>query len=700
MADPALPPGFTLDQSAPAGHPPLPPGFTLDGVDQPPPAPAGQKFVGWGYDAGDNNRRYPMFGPDDVTQKIDRLPASSRPGITDKIVHGMTLGLDTEADGLATAAGSLIAHPQQAWESGGQSVADAYHSGRQDNLDRLQYVDNKHPIGGTAADIGGMLLSPIGAVKAGAGMLGLATNGAAVGGISGFEQGNGSLAQRAEDAGIGAGVGAVAAPLVGHFVGGVAHLGSDIVGAIKNRGVATGAELVAKKLAEDNLTPQDAAAAMQSGQAGGTPTVLADLGENTRALGGSVSRQPGAARNVAKTVTADRQLGQGERIKDAINRDLGHTTDTLEESERLMKAAKAKATPLYEKAYSQPTNSDEIQRLLKTPAARKALNHAYEIAANEGESPERLGIDLNMQGEPVLTRVPTAKTLDYVKRGMDDIIEKKRSEITGQVVHDETSRSVSTVKNRLLAEMDRLNPDYKAARKAFSGPAQLKDAMLDGKKALNKSAAEINQRIKTMTPAEHDQYALGLRSAIADKLEAGADNSNKVRQLVANPKKRAALQRVFGGKSNLDRFLSTLENEQKAFDTYAAVHRGSPTAERMGEDANNHGKLFHGLVRDGAELAGGGHLGVASVAIRRTGEAIKFGVGKAGKRAREDAASLLFSSDPSEFTNAMAQRQARVTARSARSNALSEDARRVGGKVAATGGAVTANALLSRKPPK
>jgi hypothetical protein len=293
---------------------------------------------------------------------------------------------------------------------------------------------------------------------------------------------------------------------VGHFTGGVAGLAGDAASYVTGRKAATtGAELVARKLAEDNISPQDAAQAMQSAHGTGTPAVIADLGENVRALGGSVSRQPGAARNVAKTVTAERQLGQGERIKDAINRDLGHTTDVLEESDRLIEQAKAKAAPLYEKAYAQPTNSDKIQGILKTPAARGALKRAYNIAANEGIDPHRLGIDLDMQGEPVLTRVPTTQTLDYVKRGLDDIIEKNRSPLTGKLIMDESGKAVNGVKQRLLAEMDRLNPDYKAARAAYAGPAKLREAMMDGRAALNKSAAEINQRLKNMTPTNWNQ---------------------------------------------------------------------------------------------------------------------------------------------------------------------------------------------------
>jgi hypothetical protein len=63
-------------------------------------------------------------------------------------------------------------------------------------------------------------------------------------------------------------------------------------------------------------------------------------------------------------------------------------------------------------------------------------------------------------------------------------------------------------------------------------------------------------------------------------MERSPDGANKVRALIGNPKRRAVLQLVFGGKANLDRFVATMENEQAAFETHQAVNTGSPTAPR------------------------------------------------------------------------------------------------------------------------
>jgi hypothetical protein len=454
-----------------------------------------------------------------------------------------------------------------------------------------------------------------------------------------------------------------------------------------------GARLVAQRLHDDGINPYDAGRVISEAQANGTPAVLADLGENTRALASSVSRQAGPARTIAKGFTKERQMGQMDRVRDAINRDLGPTTDILSESDRLLQQARERAGPLYDQAYATPVPaSPRLQAILATPAGRAALARARTIAANEGKDPTEMGLLLDEKGEVVLqpgnplsftesqranpvtqraiqpggslgrapARPPTfadalktklegetaakgmpvridaeeaidkgvpadvvyfnanvadksklrlrfpsifgtrygkmtgkqqhlisldmddvdpvgwgfdhkvgqrldpeeigdllgrslqgdasalergpafeawtahqeaqarraefegrfpngppvervgspatladlrasdappdigrlpalgpnyrTETLDYVKRGLDDIIEQNRNPITGKLDLDESGRAVNGLKNRLLDEMDRLNPHYRSARQAYAGPAALNSAMRDGKR--------------------------------------------------------------------------------------------------------------------------------------------------------------------------------------------------------------------------
>jgi hypothetical protein len=413
-----------------------------------------------------------------------------------------------------------------------------------------------------------------------------------------------------------------------------------------------GARLVAQRLHDDGINPYDAGRVISEAQANGTPAVLADLGENTRALAGSVSRQSGPARTIAKGFTKDRQMGQMERVRDANNRDLGPTTDVLQEAENLSNAARAKSKPFYDAFEAHdPVQSPRLDALLSTPSGRKALARAREIAADEQATDAANGIDAIANGASGAGYSP--RVLDYVKKGLDDVVETFRDKTTGRLSLDEGGKATNAVRANFIKEADRLIPEYGTARRAYAGEAALRSAMLDGKKALNKSASEINQRIKEMSPAEAEQYGLGLRSAIADAMEGSPDGANKVRFLMGNPKRRAVLQRVFGGKANLDRFVSTLENEQAAFETHQAVHAGSPTANRLAEDQTNSDlNLVRGVGGDLAAV-GGGHVGIGLRVLERGADLLRFGAGKAGQRAREDAASLLFSTSPSEFRDAL-----------------------------------------------
>ncbi|MGJ3630209.1 hypothetical protein AB5I41_31435 [Sphingomonas sp. MMS24-JH45] len=56
------------------------------------------------------------------------------------------------------------------------------------------------------------------------------------------------------------------------------------------------------------------------------------------------------------------------------------------------------------------------------------MGKARTIAANERRDPNKMGFDLNDQGDVALTSVPSMQTIDYAKRGMDDAPERYRND--------------------------------------------------------------------------------------------------------------------------------------------------------------------------------------------------------------------------------------------------------------------------------
>jgi hypothetical protein len=633
----------------------------------------------------------------------------------------------------------------------------------------------------------------------------------------------------------------------------------------------TGARLVAKKLGEDNVHPFEAAQEMQTASANGQPLMLADMGDNTRALAADVARQPGTARDIGLNAVRDRQIGdnpfgtntvpsQSQRVQTAISRDLGPVTDPIAASQALHDEAKAAAGPLYDKAYQAPGALDfhqSIADLMNRPSMQKALQNARAIAAEEGRKPEELGFIVDDTGQVGLApqtgryqpvamgnpsadlprtsvrtynggttskvgptdlvgwlrqngglrdqngelgqmglnnaarrgmpfvgqearfgplvhnngrtlddaahaaweagyfphlsdrpsvnefldalrgthegwnrhflpedqgiveqfaahteqnnalrdarftdgsvpvrdtsvsagqfdyqspppeaygqkevAAPTWQTFDYIKRGLDDVVEGYRDPTSGKLNLDTQGRAVNNTLRDFLSRVDQANSDYAAARAAYAGPASMKEALNTGNDALNWPANQIRARVSNMSQAEKDQFWLGMRSALAQKAAEANDGVNVVRTLVGSGAKRDALAEAAGGKANLENFMRSLEREQQMNVTYNKVTGGSTTAGNLLENQSNNAAL--GIDAAGHFGRGGGVKEfLLNHGIRQAQGAMRYGAGQAGQRAREDAASLLFTSNPNDFLKAMNQvNTATLTANQRGQNAL------------------------------
>lgn len=458
-------------------------------------------------------------------------------------------------------------------------------------------------------------------------------------------------------------------------------------------------DAVASAMRDDAITPEQAAQMMQEANARGVPLSLSDLGDNLRGMTGSLSRKPGLPRTLVRDMVDTRQAAQGDRIRNAIVRDLGDIVNPYTQSDDLMQRAQRAAAPLYDDAYNAaPVASPVLDDLLSRPAGRQALARARTIAANEGRDPTALGFALDADGnvvlnpiqqlgddagnltltqEPARVRSYSPQTLDYVKRGLDDIIEAQRDPVTRRLHLDEAGRAINGVRADLLRELDRLNPPYAAARQAYAGPASARQALELGRKALNYSDQEIERAVSRLNEGERQQFAVGFRSALADALDRRIDGSDKVGALLGNPRKRRALAQVFGGEEGLQNFLSTMADERAANETYRAVRTGSPTAERIADDQGN-------LLEQGAQalynVGRGNTGGLIRQGIGALQDFRRFGAGQAAQRARENAVALLTETDPDAFRRALQE--------AARQDALRRmiaQQRRVAGPAAAVG---------------
>lgn len=647
--------------------------------------------------------------------------AAAKPDIKSVIMQGLTAGLSDEAVGAGgVLANALIAPFSRKVDF---DPSGAYRRTRDAERARIEATRKKSPWLSFSGELAGGLLTGGGATaNVGKGLLPLVKQGAKVGAasgaVSGFGYGDGtenSLVGAGLGAGLGAGIGAVlpvASRLTGKTVSGAKRFASPQGG--------VGRSIVSKALEADNVSPRAAAAAIQDAEKRGVPLMLADLGSNIRGLAGSLSRRPGQSRTIARNAVLGRQEGQGERIRGAITRDLGPIVNPHEVSDQLVARARAAAAPLYDEAYKAAVvGTPELDAILSTPAGQQALGRARTIAANERRDPAALGFRLGEDGgvmleptvpmtltsagkeggAPVQQRGFTTQTLDYVKRGLDDIIEANRDPVTRRLHLDEAGRAINDVRASLVNEMDRLNPAYKQARAAYQGPAREKQAMELGRKALNASDQEIVRMTDGLSDSELDQFLLGYRSAMGDVVDRRVDGGDKTAALLGSPRKRQALERAFGDRANLDQFGRTLQDERQAYETYRAIATGSPTAERLADDAMTDDLS---LLQDatGKAIKGaatGGLAGLIANGWDAAGDVWKFGAGKAGERAREDAAALLFNTDRAALEDAMRQALKLQAADRLRLQSLDRGSRYIGGLFGRGAGGVAA---IGSRPPE
>jgi hypothetical protein len=169
-----------------------------------------------------------------------------------------------------------------------------------------------------------------------------AADAADLGGVAGFNEGNG-LAERASNAGQGALGGARvggALPIAGAAAKGVVSpFLSNIIAQINPQGVAR--RQVARAIVESGQTPDELATALQQAQAEGQGNyTLADaLGNSGQRMLSTVARAPGEGRTNVVNTLENRQAGQARRVANTLSQGF-EAPETAAQTERRLTQAR------------------------------------------------------------------------------------------------------------------------------------------------------------------------------------------------------------------------------------------------------------------------------------------------------------------------------------------------------------------------
>lgn len=462
--------------------------------------------------------------------------------------------------------------------------------------------------------------------------------GATYGGLAGFGGSEGGMENRLLGGAGGAAVGGILGagiPAAAAGIGGGYRAGRTMLGLSDPTDVAN--SQIARAIDRSGMTRDQLETGVRTANAAGVPAVPADTSVSMRRLGRAVETVPGRGSEAATRFLEERQVGQGDRIARQLTRSLGTDGNAIRTAESIMQTRAQQAKPLYEKAYEAQAWDDKLAALLKRPAMRDAFNRARTLAENEGVDPRTLGITgFDEAGEPILSGIPTMRTWDYMKRGLDDILEKNRNQLTGLLELDESGRAINGLKSTLLRELDGINPDYAAARRSYAGHSEMLDAVNFGREFAKGDIDVLAQRVSEMTPAEQDMFRVGAVRELRRTIGKSQDGADIVRQMFGSPEKRARLQMLFRTPDEFQTFQRIMEMERETTRTARMVTGGSPT----GRIAAEQDDLLSGALEDA--VRGNGPIAMArNAAVRMISKAKGI-----NEDVAERIASYLFNQNP------------------------------------------------------
>lgn len=352
----------------------------------------------------------------------------------------------------------------------------------------------------------------------------------AVGGAAGAEmEGTDPLAAAMTGAATGAAgeaVGAAAKPLAAGARAAETSAGANVGDRLFNA-----RDVAARKVAENFSNEGMSAPALQEKLAElGPAATLIDASPIARQAASRIAAQPGRGQALLQDFVQKREAASGQRVSDLISKTIGPSGDGDALISALTDERHQAAKPLYDVSLPTPvTPSDDLEAIAKTASFQKALPFAENLARDEGYS-------LKTRGEDGASRVDfgnmTLRDLHYAQMALRGMSEASP---TATGVEKATAASAGGVRQRLLAQMDAMSPEYQQARNIYAGASRVKDAYRAGFDAFDNSTG-INHLTNDQmernladydNQAERQAYLLGARQRMSNVFGSARNNRQK-----------------------------------------------------------------------------------------------------------------------------------------------------------------------------
>ena len=429
-------------------------------------------------------------------------------------------------------------------------------------------------------------------------MTGQAGKLAGVGGVTGAVSGAGTATEGER------GTGAVTGGLTGAVAGPVVAKGVDLGvrggKALKNVFSPSGQTVedratmkVLEAMSRDEMTPADVRAKMIADQKMGVKPMMMDVTPSTKTLGEAVVTLPGKGRKILGTPLEER-LEQGrDVVGQRTSQTLAKGQDFTATEDSLVGRLRANANNMYDKAYAHGSVDDtRLLTVLEDDTFKDAFKEAQRIANKEaraaelrGEDPSKFKLNdiynLDDQGNMVsVGKIPDVRTLDYIKRGIDALIDKGYQ---GKGMAKAEANALKDLRKAFVGVIDENVPEYAAARAKYAGDMEVLDALRLGKdeyltpKMLPEQARKL---VSGMSDAEKDALRIGAAQSIMTKIMDAPQQINAAQRVIGAPATRKRLEALFDNPAEYQVFEAALKREAELFRNAQEVIRNSRTANK------------------------------------------------------------------------------------------------------------------------
>lgn len=550
--------------------------------------------------------------------------------------------------------GWLSNHPDQ-------KVVDAYNRGRQGYQGDEKLASDQHLPAYLAGQLVGSLAIPLGGAGAAGGFAARMGRSALAGGLGGGLYGAGDAVsdgttdptQIAKKAAASAATGAAFGGVTGLGAEAISNVGGKVASIVRGKASpdSEAASRTLGSLAKDfkpgQALDQEAIAA---GNQAGTPRWIVDTGgEHTRALLRSASNTAPGARNLMNDQIEERFWGQSKRFADWVRSRVGHG-DVAADSDALRTIANKYRRPLYQKAYAKGSDglwSPELERLMSSDALPKAAQGAMTRGRNRavlegfgGFNPKitfKNGI-LTVNKKGGVPSYPDLQFWDYVQRELSDMGEKAMR--TGA---KEEGGAIFGLKRQLLAELDRMVPEFRDARGTASFFFKAGDALEAGRNFVrdNVNLQEAGRVLAGMNKAERELFRRGFAHELGDQLANVSDNRDVLKSIFVTrgPARQKVLMAMGAqdakGLEALIRIESVVDKARRALQNSSTIRQHAEAGLAGAGAVGAYEGLKEGDLDPRHIIAGALVLG-----------AVRHGAHKIDQRVAERVAEMLMSDDP------------------------------------------------------